>query len=144
MNFCALHPNCILGSDFCPKNLRCEPETPKNHTNSQWNAQVIFQWGQFMQFQGTPPFGPIVLIRDLSGICELFPKHLKLFPTLLTSLSPNLHRSDSKNPPSPCGDVGKGQRGFHILASTLCTLRFYSWILNNHGSASLLMDDGGI
>jgi hypothetical protein len=62
-------------------------------------------------------------------------------PALRASLFLNPHRRDSQNPPYPCDNGGKGQLGFHILASTRWTLRLYSWILNNHGSISLLMDD---
>lgn len=27
-----MHSNCMLRSDFCPKNFRCDPEARKNHT----------------------------------------------------------------------------------------------------------------
>ena len=74
--------------------------------------------------------------RDLSGICKLLPKHLKLITTPHTPLLPDLNRRDSQNPAQPSDDGGKRPLGFHILASTLRTLRFYSWILNNHNSAS--------
>ena len=46
--------------------------------------------------------------RDLSGICKLLPKHLKLITTPHTPLLPDLNRRDSQNPPYPCEDVGKG------------------------------------
>ena len=80
---------------------------------------------------------PIVLTQGLNQVCELLPKNLKLMPTLRASLLKNLNRRDSQNPSHPCDDGGERQLGLHILASTSRTLRFYSWILNNHGSASL-------
>ena len=50
-------------------------------------------------------------------------------PTLHAPPLINLNRLDYKNPPHLCDNVGKGQLGFHILASTLWTLRFYPWVL---------------
>ena len=75
--------------------------------------------------------------------CTSFPKYLKLMPALHVLLLKNLDRLNSKNPAQPCDDGGKGQLGFNILASTLRTLGLYSWILNNHGSASSWLNDVG-
>jgi|GEM_PF-1071765 hypothetical protein len=47
--------------------------------------------------------------RDLSAICELFPKYLKLMPTLRTPLLINLNRRDSEQFPCPCDDGGRSQ-----------------------------------
>ena len=54
-----------------------------------------------------PFYDCVYLLCKDPEICELFPKHLKLTPTLRAPLLINLYHPNSKNPPYPCNKVGK-------------------------------------